>query len=205
MDYELEEQSTLYDLLCDGVEVGDIVEAIEQGRVRMIDRFGRDNQVPKGKDLDGLLDQLEHHEHMILFKGVPYQISPYDTEEYWRYVWPLMDDYMPGIAPPILRSWLVDDQKKNNSKSKSSDSGSKIGSELADKRWAKHKVLCDEVREMAIPLISRDNLLHNEIARDLNDTSELAPLSLQIIMREVAAQCYAMGHNDLVRGQKKPK
>jgi hypothetical protein len=48
---------------------------------------------------------------MIAFKRVPSQESPYDTERYWRHEWIFMEDYMPGIPPPILRSWLIDDIK----------------------------------------------------------------------------------------------
>lgn len=205
MEDKLESENTIYDLLRSGYEVGDIVEAIEQGKVKMLDRFGRDNQLPKGKDLDDLLNQLEHHEHMIWFRGVPSQLSPYDTDGYWQFEWPHMNDYMPGVAPPILRAWLVDEQKLSTSKSKTSESGSKTGTELADKRWAKHKLLCEKVREMAIPFINRGKLLHNVIANELINTCDLGGLSRTVVIREVASQCYKMNRDDLIRGKKKTK
>ena len=203
MEDELE--NTIYDLLRSDYEVGDIVEAIEQRKVRMIDRFGRDNQLPKGKDLDDLLNQLERHVHMIWNRGVPSEHSIYDTDRYWQNDWPSMNGYMPGVAPPILRAWLVGEQELSKSNSKTSESGSKTGAELADKRWAKHKVLCEEVREMAIPFINRGKLLHNVIANELIKTSDLGGLSRAVVIREVAGQCYEMHRDDLIRGKKKPK
>ena len=128
-----------------------------------------------------------------------------DTDRYWQNDWPSMNDYMPGVAPPILRAWLVGEQELSKSNSKTSESGSKTGAELADKRWAKHKVLCEEVREMAIPFINRGKLLHNVIANELIKTSDLGGLSRAVVIREVAGQCYEMHRDDLIRGKKKPK
>jgi hypothetical protein len=58
-----------------------------------------------------LLMVLRRVENMIAFKRVPSQASPYDTERYWRNEWIFMEDYMSGIPPLILGSWLIDDIK----------------------------------------------------------------------------------------------
>jgi hypothetical protein len=58
---------------------------------------------------------------------------------------------------------------------------------------------------MAIPFINRGKLLHNEIAKELIKTSDLGDLSREVVIREVAGQCYEMHRDDLIRGKKKPK
>ena len=110
---------------------------------------------------------------MIAFKGVPYQISPYDTDRYWMEDWPFMHDYMPGNPPPILRAWLVEDKKAGTTQTKQQGSASKVGTNLANARWAKQRILRDKAREMAVPLIARGNLQHNDIAKELEKIEKL--------------------------------
>jgi len=196
----MEDEKTLYELLKEGVEVGDIVDAIEDGKVRIIDRFGRDNQIPKGKDLDDLLNQLELHLNMIAWKRVPEEHSPYDTRTYWQYDWPFMEDYMPGDPPPILRAWLIDTHKAIASEVIRTDERSAHGNKLSDARWGEHRVLLTTVREMANPIIKRGNLLHSEIAQELHQRQEFKALSCAVMNRQVAAECYELGRKDLIKG-----
>lgn len=203
MEDELEEQKTFYDLLCDGVEVKDLVAAVREGKVRVYDKFGFDNQVPSEEDKKELLDQLDYHYEMIQDQTCSVHQRSDDYEEYWQAVWPFIKDWGADVGPLIDRAWIVGKAKKK-AKSTNNTFDSKSGKTLADKRHAPGKAEKEKVRSLAIPLIEGGNFLHTEIAKKIENTNNLS-ISHQLVLKVIKEQCYAMGKHNLVRGLKTRK
>ena len=103
---EMEDNNTFYDLLCEGVEVGELVDAIENRKVNIFDKFGRDNQVPSAEDKAELLAKLELHQKMIWEKNLPYDMRSDACNMYWEH-WPLYNDGGGELPHILVRVWLV--------------------------------------------------------------------------------------------------
>jgi hypothetical protein len=190
----MEDDKTFYDLLCEGVEVGDLVDAIEAGKVRIFDKFGRDNQKLSGEDKNALLAKLEYHQKMIGEKALPGKIRSQDCYEYWQGIFPFLSDAGGDLVSILDRVWIYEEIKETKVKS-----DHKTGKPLGDYRWRPHWEEVDRVAELARPYIERGRLKHNDIADEIMKNNEVT-ISRDVIIDTVKGKCYEMGRKDLIKG-----
>lgn len=206
----MEDNNTFYDLLCEGVEVGELVDAIENRKVNIFDKFGRDNQVPSAEDKAELLAKLELHQKMIWEKNLPYDMRSYECNMYWGY-WPFYYDSGGDLAHILVRVWLVGEPKKKE-KLSNKESDSKAGKELNSLRFGPQTELKKEIVRLLPEIINRAKrpYMHNIIAQDIRNMEKFGEkpfekLSIKQVGDVVKEQCYRLNRKDLIKGISQPK
>lgn len=206
----MEDNKTFYDLLCEGAEVGELVDAIENKKVSIFDKFGRDNQVPSADDKAELLAKLKLHQKMKWEKDLPYKMRTDDCNMYWHN-WPFYNDCGGDLPPILVRAWLVGEPKKKE-KLSNKESDSKVGKELNSLRFGPQTELKKEIVRLLPEIINRAKrpYMHNIIAQDIRNMEKLGEkpfkkLSIKQIGDVVKEQCYRLNRKDLIKGISQPK
>jgi hypothetical protein len=191
-------RKSIIQLLFDGVDAGEIVTAIEKGKARGTDLYAREDQVPKGKDKQDLLDQIAFHLEMSVESDQNHQQLNHYSHEYWFHRPPR--DCGDEIPHAVDRFYLDLEPKEKASKPKQPKV---TGSALNQIKLAKYEEQKEKVRELCIPYIEGEEYTHNIIAQLILDSGEIERLSIGQIRNVVKAQCDAMQRGDLVKGRKK--
>jgi len=195
----MEDEKTFYTLLCEGVEVGELVDAVEAGKVRVFDKYGRGNQVPSTEDKAELLSSLAHYQKMKWEKDLPSNVRSQECLEYWHF-WTFYLDCGGDLPPILARAWIVV-KPKNKAKSINSTFNSETAEAMADKRHGPANAEKDKVKLLAAPLIERGQLRHNQIAKEIKKNNNLF-ISYPMVLAVVKEECRRMNRDDLIKGLK---